>query len=133
MVKSGLEKNIMKFHVPLQCKNLTKKAEMARQEGRYLWSGMWNFKISFSRPLFTIIFKPKMVILRLLSLIRWVVVRVSKICSFSLVFPVRLQRWFIYLGGWKNFLRLSYIYISMERSGSKNVQSHTGTWKDSDQ
>ena len=71
MVKSGLLWNSMcPFRVAAaQCKNLPKKAELAWQDSRYLWSGMWNFKIGFSRPLSTIIFKPKMVISRLLSLV----------------------------------------------------------------
>ena len=36
-----------------------------------LWRGTWNFKIFFSRPLFTIIFKPKMVISRLKILVTY--------------------------------------------------------------
>ena len=39
---------------PLQ-KNLPRKAELAWLVSRYLWRGTWNFKIIFSRPLFTII------------------------------------------------------------------------------
>ena len=71
MVKSGLEKNILKFQVPLQScccpvqKNLPRRAELAWLVSRYLWRGTWNFKIIFSRPLFTITFKPKMDISRL--------------------------------------------------------------------
>ena len=42
-------------------KNLPRKAELAWQVSRYLWRPQWNFKIIFSRPLFIIIFKPKMV------------------------------------------------------------------------
>ena len=67
MVKSGLEKIILRFHDGLQTcccpvqKNLPRKAELAWQISRYLWRPPWNFKIFFSRPLFTIIFKPKMV------------------------------------------------------------------------
>ena len=63
MMKSGLEKIILKFHNGLQScccpvqKNLPRKAELAWQVSR----PPWNFKIFFSRPLFTIIFKPKMV------------------------------------------------------------------------
>ena len=77
MVKSGLEKIILKFHVPLQScccpvqKNLPRKAELAWLVSRYLWRGTWNFKIIFSRPLFTIIFKPKMVISRLKILVTY--------------------------------------------------------------
>ena len=65
MVKSGLEKNILKFHVPLQScccpvqKNLPRRAELAWLVSRYLWRGAWNFKIIFSRPLFTIILSQK--------------------------------------------------------------------------
>ena len=53
MVKSGLEKIILKFHVPLQScccpvqKNLPRKAELAWLVSRYLWRGTWNFKIMF--------------------------------------------------------------------------------------
>jgi hypothetical protein len=67
MVKSGLEKIILKFNDGLQScccpvqNNLPRKAELAWQVSRYLWRPPWNFKIFFSRPLFTIIFKPKMV------------------------------------------------------------------------
>ena len=75
MVKSGLEKIILKFHVPLQRYLLTSQANSAYL-GRFfctgqqqLWRGTWNFKIFFSRPLFTIIFKPKMVISRLKILV----------------------------------------------------------------
>ena len=38
-----------------------KKSAQKGWIGRYLWRGSWNFKTIFSRPLFTIIFKPKMV------------------------------------------------------------------------
>ena len=61
MMKSGLEKIILKFHDGLQScccpvqKNLPRKAELAWQVSRYLWRPPWNFKIIFSRPLFTII------------------------------------------------------------------------------
>ena len=67
MVKSGLEKIILKFHGGLQRYLLTCQANSAFL-GRFfctgqqqLWRPSWNFKIIFSRPLFTIIFKPKMV------------------------------------------------------------------------
>ena len=65
MMKSGLEKNILKFHGPLQScccpvqKNLPRWAELAWLVSRYLWRGTWNFKIFFSRPLFTIILSQK--------------------------------------------------------------------------
>ena len=77
MMKSGLEKIILKFHVHLQSccspmqKNLPRKAELAWLLSRYLWRGTWNFKITFSRPLFTIIFKPKMVISRVKILVTY--------------------------------------------------------------
>jgi hypothetical protein len=67
MVKSGLEKIILKFNHGLQScccpvqKNLPREAELAWQVSRFLWRPPWNFKIIFSRTLFTIIFKPKMV------------------------------------------------------------------------
>ena len=48
---------------------LPRKAELAWQVCRYLWRGSWNFKIFFSRPLFTIIFKPKIVISRVKILV----------------------------------------------------------------
>ena len=63
MMKNGLEKIILKFHEPLQsccCPaqiNLPRKAELA-----------FNLKIKNSRPLFTIIFKPKIVISRVKNL-----------------------------------------------------------------
>ena len=67
MMKNGLEKIILKFHDGLQScccpvqKILPRKAELAWQVSRYLWRPPCNFKIIFSRPLFIIIFKPKMV------------------------------------------------------------------------
>ena len=90
MVKSGLEKIILKFHVPLQScygpvqKNLPREAEFAWLVSRYLLRGKWNFKIIFSRPLFTIIFKPKMVISRLKILITYS--SHSKWCDHTLIF-----------------------------------------------
>ena len=66
-MKSGLEKNILKFHGGLQRYLLTCQANSAFL-GRFfctgqqqLWRPSWNLKIIFSRPLFIIIFKPKMV------------------------------------------------------------------------
>ena len=53
MMKSGLEKIILKFHDGLQScccpvqKNLPRKAELAWQVNRYLWRPPWNFKIFF--------------------------------------------------------------------------------------
>ena len=64
MMKSGLEFFILKFYQPLQScccpvqKSLPRKAELAWQVSRYL------FKIKNSRPLFIIIFKPKMLVSR---------------------------------------------------------------------
>ena len=69
MVKRGLE-FILKLNEPLQSccchvqKNQTRKAELAWQVSRYLWRGSVNFKIKNSRPLFAIIFKPKIVVSR---------------------------------------------------------------------
>ena len=71
MVKNDLECFILKFTEPLQRYLLTCQANSALL-GRFfctgqqqLWKPLWNFKIIFSRPLFTTIFKPKMIILRL--------------------------------------------------------------------
>ena len=65
-----LEFFILKFTEPLQSyycpvqKNLPRKAELAWQVSRDLWRGSVNFEIN-TRPLFTIIFKLKNVILEL--------------------------------------------------------------------
>ena len=65
MMKSGLEKIILKFHDGLQScccpvqKNLPRKAELVWQVSRYLWRPLWNFKIFFSRALFIIILSQK--------------------------------------------------------------------------
>ena len=74
MVKSGLE-FVLKFTEPLQRYLLSCHANSAIP-GRYfcigqqqLWRGSVNFKIKNSRPIFTIIFKSKMSISRL---IEWV-------------------------------------------------------------
>ena len=60
-------KKILKFHSGLQRYLLTCQADSAFL-GRFfctgqqqLWRPCWNFKLIFSRPLFNIIFKPKMV------------------------------------------------------------------------
>ena len=65
--KSGLESNILKFHGGLQRYLLTCQANSALL-GRFfytgqqrLWRPSWNLKTIFSRQLFSIIFKPKMV------------------------------------------------------------------------
>ena len=69
MVKSGLE-FILKFTEPLQRYLLSCQANLAIL-GRYfcsgqqqLWRGLVNFKIKNTRPLFTIIFKSKMLVSR---------------------------------------------------------------------
>ena len=65
MVKSGLEKIILKFNDGLQsccCPvqiNLPRKAELAWQVSRYLWRPPLNFKTNFSKLLFTIILSQK--------------------------------------------------------------------------
>ena len=67
MMKSGLEKNIFKLQGGLQRYLLTCQANSAFlgiflcTEQQQLWRPSWNFKIFFSRPLFIIIFKQKMV------------------------------------------------------------------------
>ena len=74
-VKSGLEFFMFILNEPLQScccpvqKNQPRKAELAWQVSSYLWRGSFNFKIKKSRPLFTIIFKPKIVISRVKSLV----------------------------------------------------------------
>ena len=65
MVKSVIELFILKSYVPFQScccpvqKSLPRRAELAWLVSRYLWRGTWNFKITFSRPLFTIILSKK--------------------------------------------------------------------------
>ena len=87
MVKSGLEFFILKFSEPLQScccpmqKNLPRKAELAWQVSRYLSMGSLNFKIKNSRPLFTIIYKSKMIISRLKILVH-VLKEFQLVCSF---------------------------------------------------
>ena len=59
-------KNTLKLHNGLQScycpvqKNLPKEAELARQVSRYLWRPPLNFKMIFSKPLFTIILSQKL-------------------------------------------------------------------------
>ena len=71
MVKSGLEFFILKFTEPLQScccpvqKNLPRKAELAWQAIQQISLNFREFQNKNSRPLFTIIFKSKMVISRL--------------------------------------------------------------------
>jgi hypothetical protein len=78
MLKSGLEKIILKFHKLLQScccpmqKCLPKKAELAWLVCRYLWRG--SFKIFFSTPLSPWFFsqknsKPKIVVSRVKILV----------------------------------------------------------------
>ena len=76
MVKSGLEFFIFKLNKSLQSycclvqKNWSRKAEWAWQVSRYIsLEGLFNFEIKDSIPFFTIIFKPKMVISRVKSLV----------------------------------------------------------------
>ena len=70
MVKSGLDFFILKLKEPLQRYLLTCQANSVVLDRFFctgqqqLWRGSWNFKIIFSRPLFNIIFNPKMVISR---------------------------------------------------------------------
>ena len=69
---------MMKFSEPLPKYLLTRQVN-SDFLGRFffctgqqqLWRCSWNFKIIFSRPLFTIIFKPKMVISRLKILVTY--------------------------------------------------------------
>ena len=60
MMKSGLEKSILKFHGGLQRYLLTCQANSAFL-GRFFCTGQppWNFKIIFSRPLFIIVLSQK--------------------------------------------------------------------------
>ena len=70
IMKSGLELFILKFQQLLQScccpvqKNLPRKAELAWQEQQVSLKGLVEFQIKNSRPLFTIIFKPKMLVSR---------------------------------------------------------------------
>ena len=61
MMKSGLKKIVLKFHGGLQRYLLTFLGRFFCTGQQQLWRPSWNFKIIFSRPLFIIIFKPKMV------------------------------------------------------------------------
>ena len=63
MVKSGLEKIILKFlHAGDNFLLLHKNAQNHKLSYKNNYLPTWrNFKISFSRPLFIIIFRPKMV------------------------------------------------------------------------
>ena len=68
-------------------------AELARQLSSYLWRGSVNFKINDSRPLFTIIFKLKMVNSRVKEfspLIKWVLGSVASLVEWwiRLIFQV---------------------------------------------
>ena len=68
MVKSGLEKIFLKFlHFPL----LHKSAQNHKFSNENNYLPAWrDFKINFSRPLFTIIFRPKIVFLDTDSILR---------------------------------------------------------------
>ena len=62
MVKSGLDKNILKFHVPLQRYQLTSQANSAFLGSFFctglqqLWRGTMNFNKKISRPLCSLSF-----------------------------------------------------------------------------
>ena len=74
MVESGVEFFILKSYVPLQScccpvqNKSAQEAELAWQVSRNLWRGSVNFKIKKSRPLSTIIFKPKIFVSRFKNL-----------------------------------------------------------------
>ena len=65
MVKSGLEEIFLKFlHVGDYLLLLHKSAQNHKFSNKNNYLPAWrDFKINFSRPLFTIIFRPKMVFL----------------------------------------------------------------------
>ena len=65
MVKSGLEKMFLKFlHAGDYFPLLHKSAQNHKFSNKNNYLPAWrDFKINFSRPLFTIIFRPKMVFL----------------------------------------------------------------------
>ena len=72
MVKSGLEKIFFKFlHVGDYFPLLHKSAQNHKFSNKHNYLSAWrDFKINFSRPLFTIIFRPKMVFLVTDSILR---------------------------------------------------------------
>ena len=71
-VKSGLEKIFLKFlHVGDYFPLLHKSAQNHKFSNKNNYLPAWrDFKINFSRPLFTIIFRPKMVFLYTDSILR---------------------------------------------------------------
>ena len=72
MVKSGLEKIFLKFlHVGDYCLLLHKSAPNHKFSNKNNHIPAWkDLKINFSRPLFTIIFRPKIVFLDTDSILR---------------------------------------------------------------
>ena len=72
MVKSGLEKIFLKFlHAGDYFPLLHKSAQNHKFSNKNNYLPAWrDFKINFSRPLFTIIFRPKMVFLDTDSILR---------------------------------------------------------------
>ena len=72
MVKSGLEKIYLKFlHAGDYFPLLHKTAQNHKFSNKNNYLPAWrDFKINFSRPLFTIIFRPKMVFLYTDSILR---------------------------------------------------------------
>ena len=70
MVKSGLEKIFLKFlHPGDYLRHKSAQNHKFSNKNNYL-PGWRDFKINFSRPLFTIIFRPKMVFLDTDSILR---------------------------------------------------------------
>ena len=72
MVKSGLEKKFLKFlHAGDYFPLLHKSAQNHKFSNKNNYLPAWrDFKINFSRPLFTIIFRPKTVFLDTDSILR---------------------------------------------------------------
>ena len=72
MVKSGLEKIFLKFlHAGDYFPLLHKSAQNHKFSNKNNYLPAWrDFKINFSRPLFTIIFRPKIVLLDTDSILR---------------------------------------------------------------
>ena len=72
MVKSGLENFFLKFlHAGDYFPLLHKSAQNQKFSNKNNYLPAWrDFKINFSRPLFTIIFRPKMVFLDTDSILR---------------------------------------------------------------
>ena len=128
MMKSGLEKIILKFHSGLQRYLLTCQANSALL-GRFLctgqqqlWRPSWNLKIIFSRPLFAIIFKPKMVsnhrknflciVWHQKPTVVWYEVQKTYLCNYY------MWSYTSYAGGWQS--QCKYLNISVcDISGKK--------------